>query len=88
MEGEETRARSPTKLIPVQDSLVVKTPGHDQRRHGDFWSAFHRQTQPGHPSGLWERLHEIKKVSSVGNGISLIRVFDVVVWLSAHGQAT
>lgn len=79
-------ARKRPRLIPVQDSLVVKALGHDLRRHGDFWAAMHRHTQPDHPSGLWGRLHAIRDAAGVGDDISLLRVFDIVVWLDAHGQ--
>lgn len=79
-------ARKRPKLIPVQDSLVVKSLGHDLRRHGDFWTALHRHLQPDHPCGLQERLHAIRDHSGAGNDISLIRVLDIVLWLTAHDQ--
>jgi hypothetical protein len=79
-------ARKRPRLIPVQDKLVIKALGHDPRKHGDFWSAMHRHTQPGHPSRLWAQLHAIRESSGVGEDISLLRVFDIVVWLDAHDQ--
>lgn len=68
-------ARKRPRLLPVQDTHVLNAVGHPD----NFWPAlreFLRQDRSAWSS--W--LREVRSLSAVGDDISELRVFDVLVW--------
>lgn len=71
-------ARKRPALLPVIDTVVKKVLGHPAR--ANFWLTLRAQLNAD-GGRLNEHLLEVREAAQLGEGISLIRCFDVVVWM-------
>lgn len=78
-------ARKRPHLLPVIDSVVVKTVGHVPGRH-NFYRNF-RAALNARGGRLAAHLDDLRHRSGIGDDISTIRVFDVLVWMQGSGRA-
>lgn len=74
-------ARKRPALIPIQDSVVRRALRHADG--DDFWSQF-RDALTQDEAALTRRLESIRELAQVGSDISLLRIFDVAVWMRHH----
>ena len=70
-------ARKRPKLLPVIDSVVQDTLKHPSR--GDFWLTL-RKSLKADEGRLYQHLLRVRDKAGVGEAVSIIRCFDVVVW--------
>lgn len=78
-------ARKRPQLLPVIDSVVAKTVGHNPRRHH-----FYQNLQAALLADnrrLVRHLDAIRDKAGIETGISTIRVFDILVWMWGSGRA-
>lgn len=71
-------ARKRPKLLPVIDSVVKEVLGHPAK--ASFWLTLRAQLNAD-GGRLHDRLLEIRQDAGLGDQISVIRCFDVVVWM-------
>ncbi|MGW5525249.1 DUF6308 family protein [Gordonia sp. NPDC003950] len=72
-------ARKRPRLLPFLDSVVAREVGHDPRKYD-----FYRNLRSGllaDEKRLVRHLKEIREKSEVGGDISVIRTFDILVWM-------
>ncbi|GAC58498.1 hypothetical protein GOHSU_41_00360 [Gordonia hirsuta DSM 44140 = NBRC 16056] len=77
-------ARKRPRLLPIMDSVVVKTVGHNPRQH-----LFYQNLQAALRADncrLVSHLDEIRKEAGIESDISTIRVFDILVWMWGSGR--
>ncbi len=74
-------ARKRPKLFPVIDTVVKRQLGHGLRT--DFYATL-RESLRGDGSRLEKHLKSIRADAGIGNDISVIRCFDILVWMSAR----
>ena len=79
-------ARKRPRLLPVVDSVVRATLGHRNGRT-DFYETL-QQTLAADDEALHNRLLEIRQRSGVGDDISVLRCFDILVWMSGARPET
>lgn len=77
-------ARKRPRLIPVQDSVVRSAVGWHAK--ADFWSGM-RDLLRSNDGELVRRLKNIQEAVPESVHLSRLRVFDIVVWMSAHPLA-
>lgn len=75
-------ARKRPALLPVIDTVVTEVLNHP--RGASYWQTLHSELNAdgGH---LYEQLVSIREQAGVGERISIIRCFDVVVWMIGKG---
>ncbi|WP_127360471.1 DUF6308 family protein [Actinacidiphila soli] len=73
-------ARKRPRLVPVYDTVVKST----LQLTGGFWEPL-RCTLRADGQHLHERLLKIRAESGIGDDISPLRVFDIVVWMHGKG---
>lgn len=78
-------ARKRPRLLPVIDSVVKETLKHPRRE--SFWTALHHQLRAD-DSRLVTLLNAARAEAGLADGVSIIRCFDVVVWLVGRATAT
>jgi len=71
-------ARKRPVLLPVIDSVVKEVLGHPAK--ASFWLTL-REHLNADDGRLYEHLVDIRKESGVGERISVIRCFDVIIWM-------
>jgi hypothetical protein len=71
-------ARKRPALLPVIDTVVKKVLGHPSS--ASFWLTLRAELN-NNDGRLYEHLVKIRKEAQVGESISVIRCFDVVVWM-------
>jgi hypothetical protein len=71
-------ARKRPKLLPVKDSVVTAVLGHP--RSVSFWRTL-REHLNAHDGRLHTHLLAAREAAGLGEHISVIRCFDVVVWM-------
>ncbi|MCK0439057.1 DUF6308 family protein [Gordonia alkaliphila] len=77
-------ARKRPRLLPVIDSVVTRTVGHVPGRHSFYQNLQAALKADDHC--LARHLDELRKTASIGEDISTIRVFDVLVWMQGSGR--
>ncbi|SIS21992.1 DUF6308 family protein [Williamsia sterculiae] len=77
-------ARKRPHLLPVIDSVVSTELNHNNRRL-DFYREM-RRILNADDRALYRRLQQMRGAAGVGDDISIIRVFDVVVWMYGSDQ--
>jgi hypothetical protein len=76
-------ARKRPRLLPVQDPIVDQMLGHE----GDYWAALrHYLRLDNRRPAIW--LRDVRRASGIGEDVSEIRVFDILVWMSSRTKAT
>lgn len=77
-------ARKRPRLIPVQDSVVSAALG--VRRRDDFWKGIRAMIRAD-DGAVRKKLRDARDAATIGDDISELRVFDVVVWSSNNYAA-
>lgn len=77
-------ARKRPMLLPVIDSVVKKVLKHPAK--ASFWQTLRAELNAEH-GRLYEHLVKIRDEAGLGEGISVIRCFDVVVWMIGKGES-
>lgn len=71
-------ARKRPRLLPVIDSVVKETLKHPRLQ--SFWITLHHELR-AHDARLISLLEAARAKAELGDSVSIIRCFDVVVWL-------
>jgi hypothetical protein len=71
-------ARKRPRLLPVRDSVVVEVLRHP--RSASFWFTL-RECLNADGGRLHEHLLSVRDAAGIGDRVSVIRCFDVVVWM-------
>ena len=74
-------ARKRPRLLPVIDSLVKDVLNHPRR--GDFYRTL-RHHLAVDEQALHNHLEDVRDRAEIGSDISVIRCFDVIVWLTGR----
>jgi Family of unknown function (DUF6308) len=74
-------ARKRPRLIPVFDGVISGVLGHPGK---GYWQDLRGELRAD-DGRLVERLNEIRSATSLGDSVSTIRVFDVLVWMIGKG---
>jgi hypothetical protein len=75
-------ARKRPRLLPVQDPSVDEMLGHE----GDYWAALrHYLRLDNRRPAIW--LRDVRAAAGIGEDVSEIRVFDILVWMSTRASA-
>jgi hypothetical protein len=81
-ETSKILARKRPRLLPVQDPIVDEMLGHE----GDYWAALrHYLRLDNRAAAIW--LRDVRRASGIGEDVSEIRVFDILVWMSTRAPA-
>ena len=75
-------ARKRPRLIPVYDQFVhsaLQRPAKDE----SFWLSLREALRSD--ESIVDRLRELKELASL-DGVSLLRVLDVAIWMKVHGE--
>lgn len=72
-------ARKRPRLVPVYDALVREAVGAP----ANYWEALRLALRKDNRA-LYNRLSRLRDTSGIGSDISVLRVFDVVAWMSAR----
>lgn len=76
-------ARKRPRVLPVIDSVVKDVLNHPRR--GDFYRTLqHHLSADGH--ALHDHLIDVRERAGIGPDISVIRCFDVIVWLTGRDR--
>ncbi|MGB3603201.1 MAG: DUF6308 family protein [Gordonia sp. (in: high G+C Gram-positive bacteria)] len=77
-------ARKRPHLLPVIDSVVIKTVGHVPARHSFYRNL--RTVMNADGRQLVTHLEHVRTSAEIGEDISTIRVFDILVWMWGTGR--
>lgn len=81
-------SRKRPRLVPIRDTEVERSLELDD---GEFWKPLAEALRtPGYGAGggtLYEYLLELREASHIGDDISPLRVFDVIVWRDAQTRS-
>ncbi|MFZ2240799.1 MAG: DUF6308 family protein [Gordonia amarae] len=72
-------ARKRPHLLPVIDSVVIAEVGHKPGTHNFYRNL--RAALNDNDRHLTNHLAEVRRVAGIGDDISTIRVFDILVWM-------
>lgn len=72
-------ARKRPHLLPVYDKVVNAA----LHAPAAFWLSLHSWMQE---RSNVDRLNEVRDEAGIGNDISLLRIFDVAIWMRCHGM--
>ena len=76
-------ARKRPRMLPVIDTVVKDVLNHPRR--GDFYRTLqHHLAADGH--ALHRHLETVRERADIGSDISVIRCFDVIVWLTGRDR--
>lgn len=78
-------ARKRPHLLPVIDSVVTAAVGH--RRGTDSFYRNLRAALHADDGALTAHLRRVREQADIGGDISIIRVFDILVWMWGTGRA-
>lgn len=76
-------ARKRPHLFPVLDSVVTRELSHGNRT--DFYVTL-REHLRNDDRALWRHLRDVREHAGVGSDISVIRCFDILVWMAGSGR--
>lgn len=76
-------ARKRPHLLPVIDRVVVNTVKHSPRKHNFYRNL--RAVLRDDDFRLVKHLAELRREAQLGDDISIIRVFDILVWMWGSG---
>ena len=74
-------ARKRPRLLPVIDTIVKAELGHPRR--GDFYRTLQQHLAADQRS-LHHHLEHLRELAGIGDDISAIRCFDIIVWLTGR----
>lgn len=74
-------ARKRPRLLPVIDTVVKAEVGHPRR--GDFYRTLQQHLAADHQA-LHRHLEHLRELAGIGDDISAIRCFDILVWLTGR----